>query len=552
MYSLYLNAKPWQAFSEMHQFFFWRSGTMSVPLTNLQALIENIERGVLILFYQSYLPPSNIASADNVAPFGQPGISFLIALSMLFGLTTMVHTKSMADRLLLCAMMVLAIFIFFLLFFDTRYMMVTLPILYLIAGVGTQQFMKVMLKNVQNRIFIFLFIGILLYGLGYVVYKNYNYYFQEYAARDGYLGRFYGRVQAGNYVAKNYEPKDTFIILGDKLTVPEDIFTFATYPKSFEYKFWEDIKNSYKDFEDEVFKRKEKMVFIFSNGHDFLEMPGFRYGEPVSWDEFENLYPYIPPSHTISSARGWPVISVFELHKADANARIAPLLKNANDLDLKIAGLKLSGGIKKYDLKINGSDQKLHLDILPSMEVLFLPNKTGKLKFAPYFKDANYTRDIFEQKNIILSKEDSRYLELSSSGEGYVVYKIESPTKMMSLDIETHPRLYNDVAKLNSITALYSYDGIAYSVLYKAKSNGSDKWDLHFYRDTFHTIHPNAKVVYIKFILKGKQGQSQLWSPPPVEPIGKHYTMKFVAKIEPLDLDWTVLNREDNQIKPAE
>lgn len=552
IYSTYLNEGLTEAFLRLHHLFFWRSESMPTPLFKLSSFAINLKRGFLILFYKSYLPPSIIASGDNVSPYGQPGISLFVTAFLIIGLVTMFRLMTMVNRLLLCVLGVSAFFIFCMLVFDTRYIMVVLPFVYISAGVGTQKFID-LFKGKSGTAYTMAAFMILLPAVGYTVYKNYDFYFNEFGVHEGYLGRFSGQVQAGRFVTEEYDPRDTVVVLGDKLTVNEDIFAFSTLPKSFEYRFWEDIRNNLRGFEDAAFKKKEKIVFVFSNGHSFLEMPGVRNSDPVDWEELEDLHPELKIKKIVSATGGWPVLSVFEIDRNESISGALTVDSVALPAEFKassatsIYALKLSGAFNHPVVSVNGDSIALDYSSRPSMEVIFSPDG-GRLKFVPFFLGQGYKDDIYSNRNVELSKEDPRYLELINSGEGDVIYRIDSPTRILSMDIETRPRVFNDRAGQNSIIALYSTDDKDYKVLYEARSNGSGDWDHHFHRDTFHTIEPGSKTVFVKFLLKGEAKKTQLWSPSPVGLLGRLYSMKFIARIEPVDLSTLKLTSGSNRL----
>ena len=537
-YSIYAGVNPFYTFYEMHHFFFWRSGSMSFPLFKIRFLLHNLKRGILILFYKSYLPPSDIASADNMAPYGHPGFPLPVAIFMLYGFWAVYRRREMAGKLLLIAAGVSAFFVFLIFPFDTRYMMVTLPVFYLIAGVGTVEFVETVSSGSKSSFLKSGALALVLLAAAWAGYAGYNFYFKDYADHDGYLGRFDGQVRAGRYVAKHFGVRDTMVVLDDKMTVPEDIFAFSTMPESFDYRFWQDVRGDLPAFENETFRKKSRIVFVFSNGNSFLVMPGNRDGEPVDWSAFTMLHPDIVPVKVISSAGGWPLLSIFELRKDDRIERTVKFDDKhrrediINGSHLKITALKFSGKMEDPEISIDGRRMRFALRMLPSTEMIFRPEGTSKLRFAPCLGSAGSLDDIYALNNVGLNRDDQRFLELKGSGEGTATYRIEAPVKMTSMRIETHPRIYNDRHKKNGITAFYSSDGRKYSVLYRVDSNGSGKWDPYFYRDTFNVIRPDSKTVYVKFVFRGEGSKSQLWSPPPVDPLGMHDVMKFIAELD--------------------
>lgn len=548
LYSVYLNIGLLQTLYWINRWFFLRSGSIFGPFSSLWAFISNVLRAFTMLFIRITDNP------DNVSPVGQALLHPLVTISAVYGVICLLRMRTTLSRMLLLIVGTTLVIFMFILNVDFRYVVVTIGLVYCIAGFGAQQLVVVLMRQ-KNMLKKLLVIMLIILSIGYSLYCSTTYYFGTYAKKEGYLGPNYGRVQAGSFIAKNYDPKSTFVVLHDNRNFQEDVFSFSTLPKVFEYGFWLDVRGKYGAFENEIFKKKEKIVFVFSTGYNFIEMPGLKNGEPFDWDDFRGIYPNAVHVKTIYSQGGWPVLEIFEvarnsiiekkliLNKENSYSQIVLGLEKS-----KVVAFKFNGKFENPSLAINGSTLGLNFNSYPSTEVLLRSGKNGELRLVPHFYEDTYKNDIYEMHNVAFSKEPPGNIELAVNGEGYIVYKLDSPTKIISLSIETHPRIFNDRKNKNSIEALYSYNGKDYLTLYKTKNKRTGKRDLTFHQDTFHNLKPNCKTVYIKFVLKGNAAETTIFSPPPEEIKGQPYAMRFMGEIEPVSFDDFNLNAGKNRI----
>lgn len=138
---------------------------------------------------------------------------------------------------------------------------------------------------------------------------------------------------------------------------------------------------------------------------------------------------------------------------------------------------------------------------------------SGKMNFKIIFRDKEWQREIFDQKNLRYEESNNgqfRWLTPEDESGGYLVYKIESPRLIKSIELITNPRIHNDWEKKNFLRFSYSLDGKKYYQIYKLDSNGNENWTGIYEREMYNTIHPKSKVIYLRFDFN--QGNTQLWA----------------------------------------
>ncbi len=138
---------------------------------------------------------------------------------------------------------------------------------------------------------------------------------------------------------------------------------------------------------------------------------------------------------------------------------------------------------------------------------------SGKMSFKIIFKDKEWQKEIFDQKNLRYGEDSNgrfRWLMPKDESGGYLVYKVESPHLIKSMELITNPRIHNDWEKKNSLRFSYSTDGRKYYQIYKLDSNSNENWTGIYEREMYNTIHPKSKIVYLRFDFSREN--TQLWA----------------------------------------
>lgn len=138
---------------------------------------------------------------------------------------------------------------------------------------------------------------------------------------------------------------------------------------------------------------------------------------------------------------------------------------------------------------------------------------SGRMSFKIVFKEKEWQKEIFDQKNLRYEEGSNgqfRWLTPEDESGGYLIYKVESPYFIKSMEFISNPRIHNDWEKKNSLRFSYSIDGKKYYEIYRLNSNGRDTWTGIYEREMDNTIHPKSKIVYLRFDFK--RGNTQLWA----------------------------------------
>ncbi len=155
------------------------------------------------------------------------------------------------------------------------------------------------------------------------------------------------------------------------------------------------------------------------------------------------------------------------------------------------------------------------------MQVSF--DEQSYVQLNPVYDSEEYETEIYEQGNVGLNKGESlSWLELKDK-EGLLSYRLEAPFSIYRLEIKTNPRLFNDAARANHLSAYYSTDYRHFKKVYHVQSNGNQRWEVYedfqsgeaagvYERETFDVVYPHSKTVYILFVFEGNPGQVQLIS----------------------------------------
>ena len=507
LYSLSVNAPLARTAGKIAFFFSWRSGSISSGQSALMSHLVNIKRAAVILFDRSYLPPSIYASSDNVSAYGHPVFPALIALLVLFGAVKTVWKRNAAALSIAVPAAVCITFILFLLPFDTRYMMVALPCFYILAGYGLSELFCFIREN-TGRVTKSVALSGLALILLVTVLGECRYFGEDYGAHSGYLGRFYGQVQAGRYVGLNYDPKDTFVVLNDPDSTPEDIFCYAAMPKIFNYCFWSD-RASERNWQDRVFEKYTRIVYIFHNGSSFTEVPGARNCIPSDWEPFTYDNPTAEPVCMINDHSGIPVISVYALKKCDILASSYTFNGNTSRLGAIRIDSQMNDAFRPAD---SAYGKLKHY----SKSLIFKSNKECVVRFCPIYYDKSFAKEASSVRNLHLPADDPRFLELDKGGEGEIKYAISAPFPAREITVQLHPRIFNDKQRKNLFKCLYSLDDKTYNELFKLRSDGSEAWTAHFNKDSYNQLRAISNTIYIKCMFEGSPGSVQLWSPFPV------------------------------------
>ncbi len=413
---------------------------------------------------------------------------------------------------------------------------------------------------------------VICFGIVFTTYTSYENVFQVYYGQeDGRIASYYGMSGVYQYILDHSDPKSAEIVLGDSTLLPYDAFAFYT-GGAYSFMYWQDsigpestkvIQNlsALDHWEQRTLQTHNKIFYVFGLGGRYTEQPGWDvsvgldqsvtyFGSPsiiqgtsngLPW--FRELHPSLPPAQTVYFNDGTPAFEIFSVDNMTPRSGSIYLARGLNYVSTEsqssINFLTVKGPASNFAITSNNQSLSFPFGLLPSETESVTWNNESQILFEPMIQSSNYTTDVFQQQNLRFNKTStSSWIQLDGES-GYVIYKMESPFgNITSVTIQTNPRLYNDPAEKNSVSLSYSVDNHKYNMVYSLRSNGDGSWSYYFNpytfdspapvpfqpnsnassaifeRQTYNEIHPDSKVVYLKFALTGQAGEAQLWSHP--------------------------------------
>ncbi|VVB91097.1 Dolichyl-phosphate-mannose-protein mannosyltransferase [uncultured archaeon] len=513
---------------------------------------------------------------------GRPMVAPFATIFFFAGILAMLWRRLMADKLCLVWLGVTKFSFTFPSGFVPRALMIAAPVIYLTAAVGLVSSFQILEKKIEStyrneekvrRVLPLLFTA----GLLFTVYMTYGEVFHEYYGMDANIDRYVGTNEVGKYIGENSNANDTIIVMGDVMAVPYDGIFLYTSGKPYKVLYWWDdvlfgklggrgasgtIAPGLNEWEKKVLKNNSEIIYVFASGARYNKIPGWNLYNQAPWGEFEELHPGLSPVKRTYFSNGIPASVVYVVNRSTPRnnyltLRSKPDSEFYSSSDDNISFIKIRGGGKNYSISVGNSSFTLPMDVPPGMEVSISFDKNSRILFEPIFESNDFEKDIFYQKNLTYTTAGDRsFLEMNSTSAD-LVYKIESPFRIERLDIRTNPRVFNDIKRLNAISAYYSSDNKEYKRLYEVRSNGNNNWinyhdqvtgntwDNGIYdRETYQVIYPESNIVYIKFHFEGYPGEAQLWS----KREGNHWLM-FDARVDTSSMEKPEVKKGLNTIR---
>lgn len=333
-YSLSLYASPLEIFNFINKYFFTRSTAMAKH--GLEVIFYNFVRLFVVLFYGS-IPGSRFDFSDGFGIYYWPLINPLVGPFLFIGIYKCFRGKSLSD-IFISSWVFTTIFVFtFLTYFESRYINSVLPAVFIVSSLGIVYFAETVSKFLASNFKRFLskdtivLIISLLAIVSSIYITTYAYFIDRYQ-NDGYFLESFGQVQAGEYIYKDSKPEDCLVVLNDEVTIPEEIFVFATKGKPYKHIFWNVLNKGGVDileWEKEILQYRGKIFYIFSHGSGFIKEKKLRFDDPADWSYFKKIHPSLKPVKIIYSATGIPVLFIFEVLQSNnlANKNRSPLEK---------------------------------------------------------------------------------------------------------------------------------------------------------------------------------------------------------------------------------
>lgn len=493
---------------------------------------------------------------------GRSLISPFIAILFIIGIFLAIRRKLLADKLNLISIFLL--FSIFILRFDHEkfnYIIVALPFILTLSSTSLiyiLNLLKLKIQKSNSLILKYLCVScvlIIILSVGYSGYSSYNYIYSDFNWKENLGSTIFKTPEVVNFIDSNSNPKDCFIVIGGEYTFPLGPFLFLTREKKYKTEIFMSLINKFDKGPNELKKREIKTLkkyneiyYILAKGPYLIGNPGEPYHTEYRWELFESTHPLLMPVKTFYFNSGTPSVEIYKVTRetprnkivnwaaADNSQKELFLDRSANLDSIWIKGPAVNPSVEAGKEKID-----LNIALKEDCQLFLNLNKTkSKILISSSLYEKEHLNNAYEFKNVTAGMDPGgsggKCIQLDSAGEGYIIYKIESPYKIRKLIIQSSPRIYNDFLRKNCVSAWYSIDNKEYVKIYELRSTGLPylnrwkqkfmKWTHPFNKQSYHTIsNLVTDKIYIKFLLEGNKGESQIWA-------NEDHPLKITAELE--------------------
>lgn len=520
LFPLVNNNKPFEYLSPLYRMLSQRGHQVAAVNESMKERLENANRLLKAFFIDMNVP----RQGHQHFLAGRAMLPLPLSLFFLLGILKAVVKRKDEDKMLLLWTGIIFLFYLFFADFQIRYFVIIAPIIYILTAQG----MVWLAEKINKRIFTALLVLI----LGFYLYGTYKDYYVVLPKQAFKLEQYEGQEEMANFVKNNYDPKETFIVMGNVWSLPPQNFIFYTWEKKYELYYWDYLLNKvfytpvgddviktnglspgekfqveeFNNWEKEKLKTFKKFVYIF--GFYNIDLTPTR-----EWLLFRQIRPYLQLRKIIFATNGLPQLGIYEENLATLKigSQGFSLLPNEpqtfnSSSEAEVKSILFAGETEKPVFFINGLSWELPVTTYPSeyMAVVF----GGKSFFSlnPSFSTNNFKADTYRATNV--TNFPSASLVVGGVNQpSELVYQLGAPQPINKLNILFFPRIFHDIEEQNYLWLSFSSDDKNYQKIYELKSNGSAGWDGLGERQKRIIIYPPTKVVYLKFEFSSEQAQ---------------------------------------------
>lgn len=505
----------------------------------------------------------------------KPMLSLFPAIFLFIAIVKSIKGKNQIDRLLVIWFGVIIIVFGIVTSFSSRCLVSAAPVIYLLSAKGIADLLDIMAKRsyLSNKLIKNVSITTIVIIILLTIFSGYKNYYMIYGKKyRANIGTYYGEDAAAQYIKANAIKNSTYILhssapgvisccdasyvswipfmfgLFEKMTLVNKNYTkpwgeeIWLYPELDEYNSFKKLRiyipdsSKLRSLEEEILTKYKKIYFVLPYDYFSEGMPGVRsYLINTNKIILKKLHPFILPEMVVKDDYGVPAMEIYSIDKNTPAyyshywfATNNSFFKLWSPKDEYIDCMEIRGPANDVTITNETTGQKMNypLNLFPNETITITYDKNSRIVFKPHIELFDFRNYAYKNENVEYNEKDHRYIQNSSSN-GYIIYKIESPDIIRELIIEGRPCLFNNILWRNKIIYSYSIDGNIYKEIRRITSKGNLKWDGALANDTYDTIYPYSKDVFVRFDLKGNKGQMQLWSPCAYTAMGG--TMNFVA-----------------------
>lgn len=526
LFPLINHNKPFDYFYDSYRLLSERGGQVALR-GGIKGSFENASRLYKAFFFDMNVPRQGhqhfLAGRAMLSPFLSPFfiVGILIALKQ----------RKNFDKMLILWLAIVFFFYGFVADFQVRYFLVVAPAIYVISARG-----MIYLVEKTNKLLFFLLLIMVVIPYLLITYRDYYVFLPKQAFK---FEQYDGQEEMANFIKNNYDPKETFLVMGNVWNLPPQNFVFYTWKKNYQWYFWDyrskpvlytpierDVIDAnastvgekfqvqkFNDWEREKLKTHKKIIYIF--GFYNIDLTPTR-----EWLFFQKIRPFLEPKKIILAANGLPQIGIYEVTPDLLSITGLQFSLAENNLQKFIVGaptetkaIILTGKTERPKIFLNESTLELPVTIYPSekMTIIFddknySEKNSASFVFNPSFSGNNFAADLYRGENV--TNVPSASLVIGGQNQkGELVYKLEAPQPINKLNILFFPIILNDEQKKNYLRLSYTIDEKTYKTIYELKSDGSGGWVGLWEKQERLIISPKTKVVYLKFELSSDQAQ---------------------------------------------